>query len=247
MAVARKKRRIMCLDLTEIKGYNLKIFQRKKGYRFSIDSFLLAWFVSNFDFKYGIEIGAGSGIVSLLIDRMAKDKKHFELVEVQRSFCKLIEKNIEINRPLKGEFTIRCEDARYLMPSFNPDIVFSNPPFTEFSRGKVSPNTEKAYARHTYLLSLPSLLNWYKENTSKKTRLILIESMRNFEYYKETIPKFRLYIEKLVFIKPFEGKNPNLFLISITKTKQKFSEDNLVIYKSKGVYTHKVRQILGIV
>ena len=237
----------MCLELTELKGYNLKIFQKKNGYRFSIDSFLLAWFVSNFDFKYGIEIGAGSGIVSLLIDRMTVDKKHFELVEVQQGFCNMLKKNIELNKPLKSKFTVRCEDARYILPSIEPDIVFSNPPFTDFSKGKVSPNIEKAYARHTYLLSLPSLLNWYRENTPEKTRLILIESMKNFDNYKKTISRSGFYVEKVVFIKPFEDKNPNLFLISISKQYADCKESYLTIYKSKGVYTHKVKQILGIV
>ncbi|BBB32207.1 tRNA1Val (adenine37-N6)-methyltransferase [Thermotomaculum hydrothermale] len=237
----------MPTDLTEIKGYNLKLFQNKKGYRFSIDSFLLAWFVAGEEFSKGLEIGAGSGIVSLLIERMTEDKKHFELIEVQKSLFNLLKKNIDLNKPYKSKFVLRNEDARFVLPSVIPDIVYSNPPFTDFSKGKVSPNFEKAIARHTYLLNLESLLKWYIENTGQNTKLAFVETIKNLEYYREKVEEFSLFVEKIVYVKPFENKNPNLFLILINKKKKDFEEQYLTIYKSKNIYTDKVKQILGIV
>ena len=236
----------MCFDFTEIKGYNLKLYQSKKGYRFSIDSFLLAWFVSRQKFKNAIEIGAGSGIISLLIERMTEDNKHFELVEIQKSLFDLLKKNIEKNRPFKSEFTLRNEDARYLLPSISPDIVYSNPPFTDFSKGKVSPNVEKALARHTYLLNLDSLLKWFVDIASPDTKLAFVETVKNLDYYKQRLKAYSLEIEKIVFVKPFQNKKPNLFLLLSGKKGRQSMEDTLTIYKSKGVYTDKVKEILGI-
>ncbi len=236
----------MCCDLTEIKGYNLKLYQKKKGYRFSIDSFLLAYFVSNQKFRNALEIGAGSGIVSLLVERMTEDKKHFEIVEVQKSLCRLLKKNIEINSPLKSKFVVRCEDARYVLPSKKPDIVYSNPPFTDFKKGKVSPNIEKAIARHTYLLNIDSMLNWYVFNTPQYTRMLIIESIKNLELCRKNLSKFSLWVEEIVYIKPFDNIEPNLFLLKISKSKIDAKEGFLTIYRTKGVYTDKVKQILGI-
>jgi len=232
-------------EITEIKGYNLKLFQHKKGYRFSIDAFLLAWFVSREKFKNGYEIGAGNGVVSFLVDRMTKDKKHFELIEIQPSLCRLIEKNLELNR-FKSDFVLRCEDARFVLPFKNPDIVYLNPPFTDFKKGKVSPNVEKALARHRFFLDINSVFKWFLENTGKNSRLALIEKSENLSEYLKSAESFGLYPVRVVDVKPFEEKNPNLFLALFSKTNGNFKREFLTIYSSPGKYTDKVKKILGI-
>jgi tRNA1Val (adenine37-N6)-methyltransferase len=45
----------------------LTIIQKKKGYRFSIDSYLLAAFVEEPEGVSAVEIGSGSGVVSILL------------------------------------------------------------------------------------------------------------------------------------------------------------------------------------
>ncbi len=237
----------MTLSLTEIKGYNLKLYQKKKGYRFSIDSFLLAWYVSKQRFENAFEIGAGSGIVSLLADRMTKGKKHFELIEIQKDLFEICKKNIEINFPLKSEFEVRNEDARFVLPSKKPQIVYGNPPFTDFRKGRVSPYFEKAVARHTYFLTLEDILRWHSEICEIDTPLILIDNAKNLEKYKTEFEKEGFYINEIIYISPFEKSEFNLFMIKGSRVKGNFTRDSLYIFENKGEYSYKVKQILGLI
>ncbi|HPH49877.1 MAG TPA: hypothetical protein PLB08_03530, partial [Deltaproteobacteria bacterium] len=46
---------------------SLSIFQKKKGYRYSLDAYLLGAFVEEDPGTRVIEIGSGSGVVSILL------------------------------------------------------------------------------------------------------------------------------------------------------------------------------------
>jgi tRNA1Val (adenine37-N6)-methyltransferase len=49
---------------------NLSIFQKKKGYRYSLDAYLLGAFVEETPGTACIEIGSGSGVVTILLAAM---------------------------------------------------------------------------------------------------------------------------------------------------------------------------------
>src|SRR4030065_1768054 len=75
---------------------DIKIYQNKKGYRFSADALLLYCFV-NVKHAYNIaDLGTGSGIIGLLLGRKYKDAKVM-LVELQKSLYSLAQKNIIMN------------------------------------------------------------------------------------------------------------------------------------------------------
>jgi tRNA1Val (adenine37-N6)-methyltransferase len=54
---------------------NIKVFQAKDGYRFSVDALLLENFISDNRLEKGIEFGTGSGIISILLAKRLPGKK----------------------------------------------------------------------------------------------------------------------------------------------------------------------------
>ena len=54
---------------------DIKLFQPKRGYRFSVDALLLEDFISAKQLNTGIELGAGSGIISILLAKRLKTTK----------------------------------------------------------------------------------------------------------------------------------------------------------------------------
>src|SRR5574340_109473 len=75
---------------------DIKIYQNKKGYRFSVDALLLYSFV-NVRHAYNIaDLGTGSGIIGLLLGRKYSEAKVL-LVELQESLYGLAQKNIVMN------------------------------------------------------------------------------------------------------------------------------------------------------
>ena len=66
-----------CINMEEetldtILNGHLRVFQKKKGYRFSLDSILLAHFVSLKPRTCAIDLGCGSGIILLILQNVSR-------------------------------------------------------------------------------------------------------------------------------------------------------------------------------
>lgn len=128
---------------------NLSLTQEKKGLTFGTDAYMLASFVSGGTKKTAVELGCGTGVISLLCQ--AKNKfSHIYAVEIQRLFAQLTEKNVAENN-LSEKITPICMDLRELNSNYiggEVDCVFANPPYMKADSGKKNIHDEKFIARH---------------------------------------------------------------------------------------------------
>ena len=116
--------------LEDLQCGGLNIIQDKELYTFSSDSVVLANFVKTKAKDVAVEIGAGSGVVSILVQ--AKNKLgHIFSFEIQPCMAELCERNIALNN-LQEKITLVGDDVKnfkkYIRPA-SVDVVFSNPPF----------------------------------------------------------------------------------------------------------------------
>jgi len=149
--------------LDTIKG--IKLFQSKKGYRFSVDALLLEDFISQNWWKDrsriydGMEIGTGSGIISILLAKRNKNTR-IKAVEIQESLAELAKRNVELNH-LANSIEIINSDIRETVKTLSPgvfDYVFSNPPFRRQKTGLLNRNMERAIARHEIKITLSDII-----------------------------------------------------------------------------------------
>ena len=88
----------------------LCLIQKKHGLTYGTDAFLLAAYVKASSRARAVELGGGTGIVSLLI--AAKKKAgHITAIEVQPEFAELIDRNAKING-LDSSVKSLCMDVR---------------------------------------------------------------------------------------------------------------------------------------
>ena len=124
---------------------SLKLIQRTDGLTFGTDALLLAGYVSG-RHRLGVELGGGSGIISMLL--LTRDKiEKIECCEVQSYYAKLIGRNAELNG-LCERLAARHTDVRDMSASEDADIVFTNPPYMKADGGRNNDTDEKAIARH---------------------------------------------------------------------------------------------------
>lgn len=127
----------------------LWLIQKDGGLQYGTDAFLLASYIRPSKHGKAVELGAGTGIISLLLAARQK-LAHITAVEIQPSYAQLVRRNVELNG-LKDRITPLCEDIRNLSPTLldgEVDIVFSNPPYMKCDSGKRNENEEKYIARH---------------------------------------------------------------------------------------------------
>jgi tRNA1Val (adenine37-N6)-methyltransferase len=145
--------------LDEILAGRLRIFQRKRGYRFSVDAILLAHFVSLKSKSKAIDLGTGSGIIPLILAARFPHVAWIGL-EIQAELAKLANKSIQLNC-LQDHINIVNGDARKIKNIFSAhsfDAVTFNPPYRKINSGRINPDQEKAIARHEVKGSLEDFL-----------------------------------------------------------------------------------------
>ncbi|MCL2095475.1 MAG: methyltransferase [Oscillospiraceae bacterium] len=122
---------------------DLVIYQIKDGLLFSSDALILADFICGGRrfgaYKNAVELGTGSGVISLLLAKREKIKNIYA-VEIQDIYVKLAEYNTEINnladkiKIIKGDLR-DCDNLYYNGEKITPhtfDMVFTNPPYIKY-------------------------------------------------------------------------------------------------------------------
>jgi tRNA1(Val) A37 N6-methylase TrmN6 len=138
----------------------LKVLQKKRGYRFSIDAILLSQFIKIRKNERVIDLGTGCGILPLLLSHTTKAHS-FVAVEIQKGLAELAEKNVLANN-LGNRVSILYKDFRELkemFPAGSFDVVFTNPPYRKYRTGRMNPAIEKAIARHEIKGTLEDLIS----------------------------------------------------------------------------------------
>ncbi len=119
------------------------------GLLFGTDALLLSRFVRGGKSKNGVDIGAGSGPVSLIL--LAEEKAaRMTGIEIQPDYARLSAENAEKNG-FEDRYVSVCGDARNIkafMPPEKADFAVSNPPFMKARGGYHNASPAKSIARH---------------------------------------------------------------------------------------------------
>ena len=128
---------------------NIKLIQNKNGLTFGTDAFLLASYIKEQKNCIAVELGGGTGIISLLCASRGKFSK-IHCLEIQEDFANIIERNAKLNE-LSDKVISICKDIREFRSidlGYEVDVVFSNPPYMKADSGKRNEYDEKYIARH---------------------------------------------------------------------------------------------------
>src|SRR5215468_7570247 len=131
-----------------ILGGEIKIVQPRNGYRFSIDSILLARFATVRTRDRVLELGAGCGVVSLVIAATAHPREILA-IEIQPMMAEMVGRNAHRNRFLNVQ-CICADITASKIAGVSPasfDVVVANPPYHARSTGHESPDRSRRQAR----------------------------------------------------------------------------------------------------
>ena len=197
----------------------LKIIQKKKGYRFSIDAVLLSQFVKIRKYERVIDLGTGCGILPLLLSQTTKAHS-FVGVEIQRGLAECAKKNVLLNH-LQDSISILQQDLRELRRSFAPgsfDVVLSNPPYRKYRTGRINPSLEKAIARHEIKGTLEDLISITSYLLPIRGRCYFIFPATRIVDLLVALRGGRLEPKRLQFVHPHTGEEAKFILVESVKT-----------------------------
>ena len=123
----------------------LSLIQNTDGLTFGTDALLLAGYVTGKS-ALGLELGSGSGIISMLL--LTREKlRCAHCVEIQDEYARLTERNAALNS-LSDRLTSINADVREYRGEREYDLVYTNPPYMTSTGGKENDDKRKNIARH---------------------------------------------------------------------------------------------------
>ena len=227
--------------------YSLVIYQDDDYFKFSLDSVLLANFVTiNLRDKKIMDLACGNAPISMLL--YGKTKANIYGVELQKCIYDLGVESIKENG-LDDRIKLICGDVRNINSYFDSDsfdVVLCNPPyFVNNGKKMINDDLIKAKARHELTLNLDDVLKSSRYLLKNGGNLAIVHRTDRFI---EIIEKFREYgIEpkKVQFIYSKKSKNSDLFLIEGVKNGKVGLKilPSLVLHDEDGTYKDNIRDM----
>lgn len=123
---------------------NIELIQKRHGLTFGTDAYLLYAYMKEQKSSVAVDMGCGTGIISLLCAAKGKYAKIYA-VDVQKDFCDVAKRNA-VHNSLDGKVEVLCSDVREL--KLEADVVFTNPPYMRSDSGRSNISSAKNIARH---------------------------------------------------------------------------------------------------
>ena len=194
---------------------DLRLIENKDSLTFGTDAFLLSAFLPKRPSAKGVELGVGSGVISLL----ALTKKKCQQVygfEVQDKIADIAKRNAELNG-LDTAFTVINKDLRSVTPSDTEgeiDFVFSNPPYMKADSGKMNEDPHKRASRHEIFGSIDDFCACAKRLLKHGGDFFVVYRPDRMIDLISALRANNLEPKKITFIHPNSSTPPSLLLIS---------------------------------
>jgi tRNA1Val (adenine37-N6)-methyltransferase len=230
-----------------ILGGGLTIVQPLSGYRFSIDSILLARFAAPRARDSVLELGAGCGVVAIAIAALHRPRE-IVAIELQPELAAMISRNAAGNefhaiKPVCAD--LRARRIQGLAPA-SFDYVVANPPYREARAGRESPIEGRRIARSSGA-SLADFIAAAARYTADGGRVAMIFAAQRTAELIAAMRARSLEPKRIRFVHPAAVAPASAILIEARKGGgvEARIEPPLIIYASPGVYGVEARALIG--
>ena len=232
--------------LNDLYDYGLKIYQDSELFKFSLDSLLLAEFVTvEKKKKKLLDICSGNAPLPLIIG------KNYDIeitgVEIEKDIITLAEKSISENK-LSNIKMLNCnaKDLKNYFPGNNFDIITCNPPFFKVDKTSLI-NTEikKAIARHEITITLNEIFELTKYLLKDNGKFYLVHRPERLEEIIILANKNKLHIKEMIFIHSDIKKNAIMVLLKMVKNSRLGVKINsVVINRETKTYQNIFKEVI---
>lgn len=224
------------------------IYQNDDWFKFSLDSVLLASFVTiNLRVKRVMDLATGNAPIPMLLT--LRTSAAIYGVEYQSCVYKLGMDSI-LENMISDQVTLICEDVKHLNRSFGGDsfdVITCNPPYFKTSNPNYfNDNEVKSLARHEIALTLDDVLKQAFYLLKNGGIFAMVHRTDRFVEIIEDMKKYHIEPKRIQFIYPKKGCNSDLFLIEGIKNGSVGLKllSPLIIHEDDNTYTEEVLDIL---
>lgn len=228
---------------------NIRLIQRKDGFRFGVDAVILADYACRFcpEGKTAVDLGTGNGAVSFILSHK-NSACHITGVDVQTEAVDIARRSCSING-LDDRIDFLCCDVKELASCRSDlcgsaDMVLSNPPYVERGCG-ITDGSSRMIARQETTAGLEDFISTAAKLLKNKGHFFLVHRPSRLVDIMYYCRKYRLEPKDLRLVASEEGSVPNILLVHcvLGGGHQLSISDTLYIRDSNGNYSKEILKI----
>ena len=231
----------------------MEIFQFKKFkikqnsasvFKVNTEAVLLSAWVTLRGVDNILEIGSGTGVISLGLLQRLKETSHITTIDIDENAYRLTLENIQLNNALNLEaYHASLEDfsANHLQHKF--DLVLSNPPYFETTYKSTKPRN--LYAKYTDSLSYEVLVGTAVNHLKDNGMLALVLPYDDLDKIVDIGIKNELHLNRMLTLYSRPHKRPLRILVEFVKSGlAELITDTLCIKGTDNEYTQAYKDYL---
>ena len=235
--------------LNDLLDYNnLKIYQDTEMFNFSLDSVLLANFVTiNKSVKKILDIGTGNAPIPLILT--TKTNSQIDAIELQKKSYELAKKSIKYNK-LDSKIHLINGDINIYYNSINSDtydVITCNPPFFKIEdSSKKNLSEAKKIARHEFTLKLENIFIISKKILKNNGRIAIVHRPERMIEIIELMKENGIEPKRLQFVYPKANLDAKMILIEGVKSGKKGLKvlSPIYVHNEDGSYTKTILDLM---
>lgn len=231
------------IDDLQYKG--LKIIQHERLFRFGTDSVLLAGFASLGKNERAVDLGSGTGLLSILIN--ARFGCSVVGIELQGSCVSMANRSAAMNGQEDVRFLeLDVRDAPSKLGDGAFDVGICNPPYFDVTTTNTSRNM--ALSRHTTACSLEDIIRGAKRLIRHGGRLYIVYPASRLFILSNVLSSQRFEIKRYRLVMTSAKADPYLVLIEARRGGKPgaIAMPPLILHGEDGAYTPEAREIYHI-
>ena len=232
--------------LEDLQLQGLKIIQKKDGFRFGMDSVLLADFARIHQNDSVVDFGTGTGVIPILLAGRNKGKNIIG-IELIPEMAEMASRSVLLNK-LENRIQIICGDvkdtANWLAPG-SIDSIVCNPPYGIPGRTLNNESEMKRIARHQIQDTLPVFFATAWKLLKGKGKVFLVYPAPQMLELMDQLRKNRLEPKHFRLVYPYIDRSPVLVLLEAVKDARPMLHPlpPLILYNQDRSLTNELKSI----
>ena len=212
------------------------IQQSKDVFRVGTDGVLLGAMCNVKNAKKILEIGTGTGLISLMLAQRNVSAK-ISAIDINENAVKLASENFR-NSIFNENLKVELKDFKNFETNENFDLVVCNPPFFEENA-----SAKDVLARQQVELNFRNLVEKSTEIITKKGILSIILPFEAATDVKSLAEEFNLYLVREINIYGIEGGNLKRNILEFSLAQKPLEISDFVIEKSPREYSDQYLEL----
>lgn len=174
-----------------------------------------------------LEVGTGSGVISLMLAQRSKPDVKIHGIEIEQADAEQAQENIE-RSPWPEKIKIHHQPFQSFTSTNRFDLIVSNPPY--FINSQLPPSDKRTQARHTNSLSYAELIKGTIKLLGPSGRLAVVLPTEEGKYFQSLARENNFHITRQLAFFSRQGKPQERWLMEFSLRSTELISETLILH-----------------